>query len=208
MREIASKLAEMGMEVKYFVRQDGGIRITYINGQRFTGSTGNQMARNILGATISEARVKQLQKIATPKGKWGHKKLDEVSDEIKKQIRKAQRLFKKMGTKAGMPTLRKYRAVLKQYGKQEAERRLGQAMRYSMGLAYEENVSHLAERIRMMGEEFGDGNIISLAEKIESMSYRFREKWIEVIYEWLYDAEQGRITPEELINRVSYLISQ
>ena len=207
MREIAFMLVQMGNEVRYTQRQDGGIRITYINGQRFTGSTGNTIARQMVGASISEARIQQLGKIKTPKGKWGHKKLDELSEDIKKQIRKAQRLFKKLGTKAGKPTLRKYRAVLKEYGREEAERRLGQAMRYAMGYAYIDNVFHLVMRISMDAEDFDSNSLRKTAEKVKAKADTFREDWISKCYEWLYDMEQGQISPEECSNRIDSLIS-
>ena len=206
MKEIALLLAQMGNEVKYTQRQDGGIRITYINGQRFTGSTGNAIAREIVGATISEARVKQLSKIRTPKGKWGHKKLDPVSEEVKKEIRKVQRLYKKLGTKAGMPTLRKYRAILKEYGHEEAQRRLRQASRYAMGYAYEENVYHLAERISMDAKALQSDRLAVIALKILHIRDRFLEKWIQQILQWLYDMENGRYQPDEVADMINELV--
>ena len=207
MREVAILLANMGNEVKYTIRNDGGIRITYINGQRFTGSTGNTIARNMVGATISETRVKQLGKIRTPKGKWGHKKLDDVGEEIKKEIRRLQRLYRKRGNKAGIPTLRKYRANIKLYGKEEAERLLRQASRYGLGLAYESNVYSLASRVEMDGRQLNSQSLIDVAKEIRQATPYFKEDWIKTIYEILYDFEAYRhITADEVANMIRNIL--
>ena len=207
MREIAEMLNQLGNEVKYTIRKDGGIRITYINGQRFTGSTGNTIARQMVGASLSEARRISLEKIKTPKGKWGHKKLDIVPDEVKKEIRRVQRLYRKQGVKAGIPTLRKYRANLKMYGVEEAQRKLRQTARYGLGLAYEENVYHLASRVEMDGRDVSSSELIQSAENIRMKVDTFRESWIKTILEWLYDFEITRSpTAEELAGRINNLI--
>lgn len=210
MKEIAFLLVQMGNEVKYTQRQDGGIRITYINGQRFTGSTGNTSARQMVGATISEARIQQLQKIRTPKGKWGHKKLEDIDDDIKKQIRKAQRIFRKSGISAGKPTIRKYRAVLKEYGREEAQRKLGQAMRYGMGLAYEENVDHLISRLKMDSNESGNPQALEdIIKRIKSMRSTLRESTLKNIVDNegpMYRWEKGEISTEEMARQINAIL--
>lgn len=212
MREIAVLLANMGNEVKYTIRNDGGIRITYINGQRFTGSSGNTIARNMVGATISEARVKQLGKIKTPKGKWGHKKLDDVSEETKKEIRKLQRVYRKQGVKAGIPTLRKYRANIKLKGKEEAHRLLRQAARYGLGLAYTDNVKWLITKLEEIQKAYPSETLKKAIEKIEEKKEVFLEKWIKAIYEigqtssLGLDVASNRITSEELGRRILEII--
>lgn len=207
MREIASTLQTLGSEVKYRVRKDGGIRITYINGQSYTGSTGNAVARMMVGQKISEARQRQLAKIQTPKGKFGHKKLDPIPEDVKKEIRRMQRVFKKKGAKAGIPTIRKYRANVKLYGKAEANRLLKQASRYGQGLAYEENVEHLAQRIAKDGSMLDSSALLECAENVRSASFKFKEVWIQKCYGWLYDMEmKGSPSPSEVAQMINNLI--
>lgn len=209
MREIAEILTNLGSEVKYTIRQDGGIRITYINGQKFSGSTGNTEARKIVGATISEARVQQLAKIRTPKGKWGHKKLDSVSDETKKYLRKIQRQYKKKGVKAGMPTLRLYRSNVKKFGKKEANRLLKESERYGRGLAYSEGINALIQRLESDNKKLQSPAIASLIERVKKMSADLRDDIMMGIYQELYKLETKQHTsPEDFVNRANAILDK
>ena len=212
MREIALLLQQLGSEVKYTIRNDGGIRITYINGQHYSGSTGNMIARQMVGATISEARVKQLSKIKTAKGKWGHKKLDEIPEEIKREIRKTQRIFRKEGVKAGIPTIRKYRANIKLYGKKEADRLLRQASRYGQGLAYEENVRWLIIKLEEIQSKYPSEALKEAIKKVKEKKDIFKESWLQAIYKLGQtsdigiDVASGRIKSEELGQKIQSII--
>ena len=212
MREIAETLSLIGNEIKYTTRKDGGIRITYINGQRFSGSTGNTIARSMVGASISEARIKQLGKIKTPKGKWGHKKLDVIPEETKKEIARLQRLYKKRDIKGGAPTLRNYRYVLKSKGKEEANRLLGQSRLYAMGLAYDDNIDHLIARLKSdMSKVKDQSGLDSLIERLKSMKGVLKEKVLQVILDTsgpLYQWEMGTINTDEFVRQVNAILDK
>ena len=215
LKEIVKVLESQGHSIKFVVRTDGSIRITHIDGsKRFSGSTGNAIARAMVGATLSEARTTQLAKIRTPKKKWGHKKLDPLPDEVTKAIRRVQRLYRKAGAKSGIPTRKHYRENLKRFGKEEADRLLRQSERYIMGLAYEENVAVLVQRIRSDGWKYDSKGktqeadaLFQAAQHIANFSHSFKEKWISKIYEWLYDMEtKGSPSPMEVYNFILNLV--
>ena len=75
-RDVVKELKSLGNDVEFVVRADGGIRITKINGQRFKGSKGNQIAREMTGQVLSERRAIQLKRA----GKVAHVKSRKQKD--------------------------------------------------------------------------------------------------------------------------------
>ena len=62
MMEVVRQLQAQGHEVDFYVRKDGGILVKNIDGEKFpSGASGNARARQIAGASISEARISQLK---------------------------------------------------------------------------------------------------------------------------------------------------
>lgn len=198
-KDIIKELQELGMSVSFYKRKDGGIRITRINGERFSGSTGNQRARNIVNAPLSEAQTRALSKLTTPKGKGNYNKRRraQLDEETKNRIRNLQRKYRKAGKKEGKPTQRNYRYILKTKGKKEADRLLAQAERRILGLAYTENVDALLARLASDLHKKKDKTMKEAYNKIKEYRDNFKEKWIPWIYEILYDWERGLLTGEE-----------
>lgn len=145
--QIAETLKSQGVAINYRQRKDGSIVITRIDGVSYQNKSGNAKARALLGETLSSARSEQLQKIRTPKGKWGHKKESRLDNRLKKELRKVQSQFRKKGVTEGKPTMRNLRYILKHYGMEEAFRKLRQASRYARGIAYPENVDAFAFKL-------------------------------------------------------------
>lgn len=207
MREIVSLLKTRGYEVEIYIRNDGGIRITKINGQYFSGSRGNIFGRSVVGANLSEARKIQLESIRTPKGKFGHKKLEPLSKADLSMIRKAQREWKKGNVKgSGLPGRRGFRYVMQKYGAKEARRLLGESIRYSQGLAYTANVEALILRIEHDLKINYNDDMQEVVNMIRQRLYTFKESWINPIYDIVYQWEQGVITGEECARRIKLII--
>lgn len=207
-RQLVDMLVNQGHSVKFITRKDGGIRITSINGERFKGSSGNVRARALTGETLSTRRATQLETIRSQKGQWGHRKVAETLDkETIKRIQKLQRIFRKQGIKrTGIVTRRNYRYVLKHYGKEEAERRFLQAERYALGYAYEENVQTILDRITMDLDKNNDEYIIRVYNMIQERLHTFKEEWISVIYDYLYEWERGTISGQVVFNKIASLL--
>ena len=210
-REIIKVMKDVGYNVSFYVRKDGGIRITKIDGQRFTGSKGNVRAREITGERLSERRTKQLEKIApTPsmkgKGTYNKRRKTKLDKDTEKEIARLQRKYRREGTK-GQPTKRNYRWVMEHYGKKEADRLLKQADLYIRGLAYSENIDALIGRLASDKSKIKNESEKSLIDiiikKLENMKGVLKETTLSEILEEkspLYRWEKGEIETKDLYN--------
>ena len=207
-REIIKELQAEGYNVSFYERKDGGIRITRINGETFRGSKGNQRAREIIGASLSEARVRALGKLKTPKGKGSYNKRrkSKLDEETKKEIQRIQRIYRKTGKKEGKPTIRNYRYILKTKGKKEADRLLKQAERRIFGYAYPENVDALLSRIALDLAKKKSASMSRAYRRIYELREAFFDKWIPAIYEILYDWERGLLEGDEAGEKILAII--
>lgn len=198
-QQIAELLKELGFDIKYRKRKDGGILITKINGASYTGAQGNEQARNlaqslgIKNATISAKRIKQLKTIKPKKGTFG-RKLEAVPEDVKKQIKELQKKYRKTSNKskrdAGSVGIRNYRYMKAKYGEREARDYLDRAERYIEDRAYDENIYAIIQRIKADG----DGMEASLRDKM----YKVADKLEEVM-------RNGYIKTEAL-NRIVFIL--
>lgn len=200
MIEVVRELQQQGHKVDFYVRKDGGILVKRIDGERFSGATGNKRAREITGAEISEARISQL-KYATKTRKRKKLSLDE---EIEQEYNRVKKIWKKrIKPTKGKPHHAGYfgkgriEYAMKHYGKKEALRRIFEAERYATGLAYSKNVQILASFIKSAGIQYNSQELIKLAEDIEENAYAIREEWIVPAYDELYKLNKG-ISPKQV----------
>ena len=209
MIDVIDMLKEMGMEVKYFKRKDGGVRVTKIGNQRFTGSTGNKLAREMTGTALSERRTAQLKTIKTPKGQFGHRKrVEQLEEDIVKRIRKVQRLMRKNQiNRTGIVTQRNYRYVLKHDGKEEAERRLAQAERYASGLAYVENVDALVKRLKLDNNKLKNSDIEEAIKIIKEKRETMKETQLSDLIDATYEMEKKTLNPHDFLLKVQTILA-
>lgn len=210
--EIVERLQREGNIVSYRHRSDGGIIITSINGKHYSGAEGNAVARRVVGATLSEARVSQLKDIKPPKGKSPKSRKQEAVDEdIKKYMRKVQRVWKKNVSKAkGKITLRKVRWNIRNLGTERTREKLRQSMNYAQGIAYSKNVIALCDYIDQLILKVNEDDARELQaleneilEKIDSI----KEEWISEIYDALYDINHG-LPVRDIVARIRGIISR
>ena len=147
-REIIQKLANMGFKIEYKQRYERlseserkkaekiakkkdkafenkvyarGIRITSIDGIKYSGSVGNRIAREMLDTQLSIRQQEQLQRIRTPRA-------EPLPEDLVKRIRsvqaRARRLRKKGQEKVGSISTRQVRNFLKEYGRNFVENEL------------------------------------------------------------------------------------
>lgn len=200
MREVVRQLQAQGHEIDYYIRKDGGILIRRIDGEKFQGAKGNARARQLAGATISEARISQL-KYATRQ--QGRKKMS-VDDEIQREYYRVKKIWKKrIKPKKGEPHPAGYfgwariEYSIKQYGKEEALRRIAEAERYATGLAYSKNIKILSEFIASAGIQYNSQELIQLSEDLMNNAYSIRDEWIYPAYDELYKLNKG-VPPKEV----------
>ena len=201
MIEVVRQLQQEGHSVDFYVRKDGGILVKRIDGESYpSGASGNARARQIAGAQISEARVKQL-KYATRQRKIKKPSLDdELEREYKRVKAKWNKAFK---PKKGQPHPAGYfgknriKYALEHYGREEALRRIREAERYASGIAYSKNVQILAQFIQSAGEQYQSPELIKLAQDLVENAYNIKEEWIAPAYDELYKLNAG-MSPKEV----------
>lgn len=192
-KTIIEELRKLGIEVEARKRTDGGYIITKIDGMTFSGAKGNAYARRVLGIELSQARIQQTS-YNVKKYISNTKKKATLDEDMKKKLRKVQKTWRKnkVGGEAKI-TAKKVKKHLRENGREETEAYLRKMNRYGEGYAYEENVEWLAKYI----EDFAKGldltnekyanKFYDLANYIRSISGRFREEWIQKIYQIMYD---------------------
>lgn len=195
-KEIINELKEMGYDVSFRKRTDGGYIITKINNVHYRGSSGNKIARDLIGnqAQLSqasvEARIYNVNKFWKGRKK---KKYEPVSDEMKKELKQVQRLFREKKVN-GKITIRKLREHIKEGGKRSALDYLHKMTKYAQGYAYDENVLYLSNYAKDVAKGLsGDlkTSLLDLANYMESIKDSFKETWIHPTYEDLYAIVQS-----------------
>lgn len=215
MRDIVKSMLDLGYEVTYRERSDGGIRITSIGGVKFKDSKGNITARSIVGATLSEARAKQLGKISIKKGSKRSPVSDATREKIKKineNLKAREKELKKKGAKRvelGRVRIKQYRENREAFGEEEADALLDRTMRYSEGLVQISDLKAIVERLRndaisLKGEEAD--TFLEIANELERLADagapNFKHEYFQEIINYIYDREKGAITTKEMRRRV------
>lgn len=185
LNEVVQKLQQLGIKVTYRKRgekEGKGIRITSINGVKYFGSSGNIVARGLIGASVGT-----------------RPKVTPLDSEVKKALTRAQRKFRKSGTKAGKPSTKNVRYNLERKGEEETLRLLNQSERYASGLAYTENIDHLIDRLKKDSERLlmrGDYDEMSALDraiaKIEQNKEKLTENQLKEILNTTYEAEKRK----------------
>ena len=209
MIEIVRILQSQGHVVDFYVRSDGGILIRQIDTERFpSGASGNARARQIVGATFSEARAKQLQ-YATRARKIKKSTLD---DEVKARFQEVKKKWNKaFRSKGGKPHPAGYfgwariKYSLEHYGKEETLRRIAEAEKYASGIAYSKNVQYLVILIRQVADQYNSSELRELADLIQQNAYSIRDEWIKPAYDELYKLNAG-VSPKTIAKNVKSIL--
>ena len=214
MRTIASELMSTGHQVEFYVRKDGGILITKIDGQRFSGAKGNARARAMTGQNISEARFAQL-KYATASKKLLNtprfKKIkvpDAVQKEYDRVHKKWTKAFKAKGNKphpAGYYGKVRLLKSVESKGEEGAKESISEAERYASGIAYSENIKHLATQVELSGAQYESEELMKLAQEIRDNASTIRDEWVYPAYQELYKLNKG-YDPKEVVNNVKKIL--
>ena len=202
------ELQKEGHVIEYYVRKDGGILIRTIDGKKYTGASGNAVARTMAGAKISEARLKQLKHITAKRTK----KRKALPSRIKTEYERVKKIWnKRFKAKEGKPHPAGYfdksriQYSLDHYGEAEALRRISEAERYATGYAYSKNVEALARFIESTARIIRSEELNQLAQDILSNSYSIKEEWIQPTYDELYKLNAG-VNVLDVINNVRMIL--
>lgn len=216
-KEIIQRLRNEGHSIEAYKRPDGGYLIQSIDGIKYSGATGNTIARSMVGSegAISSRRESQLRSITPKVGsqrakqrKKGYPKKAPLPEDVKRQLRKTQTQWRKT-KKTGRITTSQVRYQIEQYGLDEAMAKLKKLEQYARGIAYDENVSALADRIQSLtkycetmanslpsNQEELKQSYLALKQDIQALADRirgyvgqnkFKEDWIPTINGYFYD---------------------
>lgn len=201
--DIIKLLQKEGHSVQYYHRKDGGYVITRIDGQGFSGKSGNIRARAMTGQVLSQARSVQLSRIRLPKGKKAMKKAP-LPEELLKEMRKVQREWRKRHPDIrGTVSTSNVRYYYEQYGMQKTLEALDKNMRYAQGLAYIDNVNFLLDRIKSDLDKEDSQAMQDIYDLIKNRALEMREEWMQSLhYDCLQQWEKGNISAEECARRM------
>lgn len=221
MIEVVQVLQAQGHEVDFYIRKDGGILVKSIDGVKYpvastkTRASGNVRARQLAGASISEARISQLKFATSTRqarrraSKLGKPSLDdEVKREWQRVKKKWNKVFKAKGGKphpAGYFGWNRIQYAMEHYGKEEALRRIHEAEKYTSGIAYAKNVEQLAGFIMDAGAKRGSQELQNLAQDVLDNAYMIREEWIAPAYDALYKLNAGA-EPKQVAQQVRNIL--
>lgn len=197
--EVVRTLQTQGHKINFYVRKDGGILIRSIDGEKFSGASGNKRAREMIGQPISEARLSQL-KYATRARRIKVSLDEEIEREFQRVKKKWNKAFKSKKGKphpAGYFGRARINYLLKKYSKKEVLSRILEAERYASGIAYSKNVQILATQINNAGELYQSQELIKLANDLIEYAYTIKEEWIQPAYDELYKLNAG-VPPKEV----------
>ena len=160
-KEIVDDLKALGHQVETYQRYDvlgrkRGMLITRLDGKYYKGSTGNIVARELLKVELPKNLEEQLNRLNKPHGDPrkalnklapSKRRKPALAPEIKNQLKRVQKAYRKKGAEYGLPTTAKYRWNVEHFGEAQAQRLLNQAERYAKGLAYDENINLLIQKL-------------------------------------------------------------
>lgn len=212
MLKVVAELQAEGHVIDYYVRTDGGILIKSIDGKKYTGATGNAVARTMAGATISEARTKQLKHITEKRVKARKRRKPPLPEKIKTEFERVKKIWnKRFKAKEGKPHPAGYfdksriQYSIEHYGEAEALRRISEAERYATGYAYSKNIEFLATQIENTGRIMQSEALKNLASDIRNNGYSIKEEWIAPVYDELYKLNVGA-NPLEVAKKVRAIL--
>ena len=202
--DVVHKLQSEGHTISYYVRKDGGILIRSIDGVRYTGASGNAMAREMAQVSLSEARTKQV-KYAMRQRKL---KKPSLSDPMMQEYKRVKKIWNKtfkakggVAHSAGYFGWSRIKYAKEHYGEEEAMRRIKEAERYAEGIAYSKNVEILASFIEDAGNKLNSQELLDLAEDVRANAYSIKDEWIYPAYQELYSINIAK-DPREIAKRV------
>lgn len=210
-RQLVNQLRNQGYNVTFYVRKDGGILITSINGEKFKGAKGNVYARSLLGEVFSERRTAQLTKITRERVRKPRKIPVETPEDLERFRKRVMRKWRKAGL-TGSVSKKNLRKIIEERGFEGAKTYLEEMERHTQGKAYFGAIEGLLARIENDIDVIEDNSEIDYLQKaydlIEQNKEEFKQEWLFPIFDSLYNFEIGKITASAFYQKVEDLITQ
>ena len=206
LRQIVMELIARGHKVTYYVRKDGGLVIHSIDGQHYSGKTGNAVARKMLGVALSTRRKVQLERINTQRN-WKKSKTP-IPEDLEKYRLKVNRLLRK-SVKVGTLSKQNLRVMIEERGVEGAWEYLKEQERRARGLAYNSVINGLIARLEEDKLSAPSDEVEKLSELIEDIKANMDNISFDSvfrIFDELYNYEMGSLSIDTLIQRVRAIL--
>ena len=198
--EMAKELQARGYRVTVVKRTEGkAVRISKINGKKFTGSKGNIEARNILGTPLTPEQERHISKIASTqkKGVFGKARKEPLPKDFIKLQNKANKAFREIGQTARV-TRAKIRYRLKEYGEADTRAYLERVIKYAKGYTHTESLEAYYQRLEQNYNKTESYDVKAVMDKVRNIidsNLSLREPLFEELLDLTYTWEQTRGTP-------------
>lgn len=194
LREVVKQLQGQGVPVSFRVRPDYSIVITQIGTQKYSGRSGNIAARNITGAQMSTREV--LQRTTASAAKIPNAKYIPLSPAVNRALRAAQKAYRESGMTAGKPTRVNIRGAMKEgLTEEQILESLRRSKQYAKGIAYDERVIAIRDRIRVLAAKFDEAReiLFATADQIDNLlatkRHRITSDQVETAADIIYQIE-------------------
>lgn len=209
-RQLAYELQRKGYRLTIYVRKDGGILITGINGQKFVGAKGNVYARELLGYTLAERRQQQLTKITRERVRHPRKVIIETPQDLERFRKRVMRKWRKAGL-TGSISKKNLRKIIEDRGFEGAKTYLEEMQRHAEGKAYNSQVTLLLSRIEEDKQlVYDDDSQLEYLDRAYSLIDEKKEditpSMVFNMFDSLYDYEKGIISASAFYLNVENLL--
>lgn len=199
--KVVELLRQQGHKVSTYKRPDGGIRITKIDGIKFSLSDGNAFGRELVNAPQSVQEYTQRRKASqyALEGKKRQKakmpsltirksdsaKRKKEKRAVKRALQKARKVMRESA-----PTTEQISKKIKREGYTRTATKLLNTARHTAGLSYPEQVDSLRDYLMMVFEQAGMdySNEVAL---LNANREHFADKFIKLAYEDLYELQKA-----------------
>ena len=193
-RQLVEFLQGQGHQVTYHIRKDGGLLITSIDGTKYSGATGNKVARWMAGEQLSERRAQQLKTITKNRGVKKKKLPPPTPMTLEKTRQRVMRKWRKANLR-GSISKRNLKQMIEDRGIEGASQYLEEMERRTEGKAYKASVEGLISRIEqdiVSADEEDAEWLQKLIDLIRSKEEIFQQSWMQPIVDKLYEWEQDK----------------
>lgn len=202
-RQLVAKLSSQGYKINYYIRPDGGIRITKIDGTSYpsSGGAGNQAARLLAGASLSVAQRSQRQEarqtIIETKAHKVTKYAPKLTKKEKKQLSHMNYISRKIGAwRIGRAEARKSK------GREGSLKGVIEGWKASVyhhtGLAYEANIDAFLQALKRNDQfyetqEYLERAMDKLYPIIDAQLMKAHDIW----YAWINEGQDPTTEADE-----------
>lgn len=187
-KKVIQQLREKGYKVEFYTRKDGGVRVTNVNGIKFSSklSDGNAYAQQLLGVATPSKQYEQRIKAGE-----SAKQLAQTSKDFQKAFKKAQKEAR-TGRTPKKITWKDTKDTLRKLGEKKTLAVLKDQVRHAQGKAY---TQHWATVYQYLDDH---PELDGYAERFEPLEDTIPVETVDKLINALYSYDKGAMSEEEI----------